>query len=135
MSRASKGYHQETQQYIQVSPITSTSTYKITATIHNLPVSFNLDTGSDVTLIRRDIWEVVQPSDCQLIPWTGPRLVGVEGTPLHVHGYTNISIKLEKDTFHMRITIVDSLTTEAIMGMDFLEESDCTIDIAKKHEK
>ena len=32
----------------------------------------------------------------------------------------------------MRIIIVDSLTTEAIIGMDFLEENDCTIDIAKK---
>ena len=32
----------------------------------------------------------------------------------------------------MRVISVDSLTTEVIIGMDFLEENDCTVDIAKK---
>ena len=48
--------------------------------------------------------------------------------PHHIHGYTNIPVKLEKDIFNMRVIIPDSLTTEAIMGMDFLEENDCTVD-------
>ena len=48
--------------------------------------------------------------------------------PLHIHGYANIPVKLEKDTFNMRVIIVDSLTTEAIMGMNFLKENDCTVD-------
>ena len=63
---------ERTQQNIQVSPITSTSTYKISVTVYNLLFPFIVDTGSAVTLIRKDIWEAAKPSDCNLTLWSGP---------------------------------------------------------------
>ena len=120
------------QTCIPVSPITSNTTYKVAATIHGSLVSFTLDTGAAVTLIRKDIWDSVKSTDHCLEMWNGQSLIGVEGTPLQVHGYTKTTIQLAGEQFHVRVIVVDSLTTEAILGMDFLEANDCSIDIGKK---
>ena len=40
-----------------VLPINSSSAYKIPAFINNIRVSFLLDTGAAVSLIRKDVWE------------------------------------------------------------------------------
>ena len=132
MSQAGKGCLQKTQTCIPVSPITSNTTYKVAATIHGSLVSFTLDTGAAVTLICKDVWDSVKSTDHRLEMWNGQNLIGVEGTPLQVHGYTKTTIQLAGEQFHVRVIVVDSLTTEAILGMDFLEANDCSIDIGKK---
>ena len=132
MSQAGKGCLQKTQTCIPISPITSNTTYKVAATIHGSLVSFTLDTGAAVTLIRKDVWDSAKSTDHCLETWNGQSLIGVEGTPLQVHGYTKTTIQLAGEQFHVRVIVVDSLTTEAILGMDFLEANDCTIDIGKK---
>ena len=127
-----QGLSTKTQTCIPVSPITSNTTYKVGATIHGSLVSFTLDTGAAVTLICKDVWDSVKSTDHRLEMWNGQNLIGVEGTPLQVHGYTKTTIQLAGEQFHVRVIVVDSLTTEAILGMDFLEANDCTIDIGKK---
>ena len=68
----------------------------------------------------------------ELFEWTGPSLVGVDGTPLEVCGQTKISLTLMKRCFQVEVLIVDSLTTEAILGVNFLEQNNILINLGSK---
>ena len=61
-----------------------TKGHTIQATINGKPVHMLLDTGSAVTLLRLDIWSQCKDDSNKLKQWTGPKLVGVDGTPLQV---------------------------------------------------
>ena len=64
-----------------------------------------------------------------LEPWSGPPLVGVEGTPLNIRGVAQASMSLAGRSFKPDIVIVDDLSAKAILGRDFLEEHNCTLDL------
>ena len=53
-------------------------------------IRFILDTGAPVTLMKEDLWDQVSTAET-VQPWTGPPLVGVEGTPLQVRGCAEIT--------------------------------------------
>ena len=66
-------------------------------------VCFMFNCGSTVSLHWKDVWDNVG-GELQLSPWTGPRIVGVEGTPLEV-----------------QLLAVAVLRAQSILGLDFLE--------------
>ena len=47
--------------------------------VAGVQISFMLDTGASVSLLRADVWEQIS-SDQALLQWNGSRLVGVEGS-------------------------------------------------------
>ena len=59
------------------------------------------------------------------------RLVGVDGAPLSVLGCTKIAIVVSRQVFHPQMLVVDTLTSEGILGMDFHRENRCSIDISE----
>ena len=65
--------------------------------------------------------------------YTGPSLVGVDGTPLRVEGKALVSISLGTSVFISCVIVVAQLSTEAILGLDFLEKHQCVIDV-KAHQ-
>ena len=75
----------------------------------------------------------MKPNRAVLEPWTGQRLVGVKGTPLQVCGTAQVELKLGEETFQSRVVVVDGLTADVILGLDFLEAHSCTVDIVKKN--
>ena len=85
-----------------------------------------------MSLLRYDIWRQVKPADHSLRPWTGNSLVGVDGTPLTLHGYTDLTIRLSDIPFTATVVIADGLTTEAILGLDFLLANQCILDMGKR---
>ena len=48
-------------------------------------------------------------------------LVSVGGTPLTVHGYTQLKLQLRGRDFLTDMVVVSSPTSEAILGVDFLQ--------------
>ena len=60
--------------------------------------------------------------------WTGQPLVNVDGTLLTLYGYTDISLHLS-NLLSVSVVIADGLTTEAILGFDFWETNQCTLDM------
>ena len=91
---------------------------------------FVVDTGASITVLDEEFWERVNPGNCSLEPWTGCRLVGVEGTPLHVCGVSKVELKLAGEIFHCPVLIAHSLTSDVILGLDFLEANHCTLKMA-----
>lgn len=57
------------------------------------------------------------------------RLVEVEGTSLHVCGVSNVELKFAGKTFHCPVLVARALTSEAILGLDFLEANYCTLEM------
>ena len=78
-------------------------------------VRFMLDMGAAVSLLRKNAWDNVG-SEHQLIPWTGPRLVGVQGTPLEVHGVATLEILLAGKAFLVDFVVVAVPRTQSILG-------------------
>ena len=122
----------------------TTNTYNIPAVIEcpssvfpnqsskQLHVSLLLDTGAAVSLLRKDKWDLMASADAPLNPWEGPRLTGVEGSPLTVFGCSPIWIRLNGEVFQWTMLIVDHLTTEGILGLDFLEANSCAVNMANR---
>ena len=64
-----------------------------------------------------------------LRPWMTVRLVSAGGTPLTVHECASVR-QLGEEVFLMDVVIVGPLTSEAILGVDFLQKEHASIDLS-----
>ena len=110
-----------------VNPSTS---FSVMARVNDSPVVFLLDTGSALTILRRNVWERCRLSTQQLQPWNRKKLVGAGGAFLHVYGWTTIEIDVKGEKFSQSVVIIDPLATEAILGLDVLRH--CVIDLSRE---
>ena len=98
--------------------------------MNGVNVSLLLDTGAAVTLLRKDIWLQVATGRSQdLEPWLTAELVSAGGTPLTVHGCTSVELVFGHHKFVSNVVVVSPLTSEAILGLDFLTEQQASIDL------
>ena len=95
--------------------------------VDGTPTAFILDTGAAVTLLRRDLWDRGKQPPSTLEPWSGPKLVGANGTPIRVIGTATVNLTMAHKTFPIQVVVAEPLTAEAIMGLDFLEKNKCVI--------
>ena len=109
--------------------VNPTSAYHVAGYLSNMPVCFMLDTGAPVSLVRKDIFDQVKG---ELVPWAGGGLVGVEGTPLDIHGMATVEIVLLGKLLRAEVIVASSLKAQAILGVDFLERNGCVINAAKR---
>ena len=115
-----------------LSPI-PTGGYRVEGEVNGITTSFLLDTGASTTLLRKDTWERVKaPSQKKLTPCLEQRLVSVDGSPLQVHGRAMVEFKLAGEIFQLEVTVVSPLTSEAILGLDFLRQHRVTIDLGNQ---
>ena len=111
---------------------TAMSSFFIQGQLFKYPISFLVDTGSPVSLLHSTIWNQTKSSDTVLNPWGGNKLVGVNGTSLHIHGSANVTISVLNKTFACAMVIVDDITVDAILGLDFLEANQCSLDVGER---
>lgn len=116
------------QPTIDISPVTGG--YRLQGTVNGVGVTLLVDTGAAVTLLRKDVWSQTTTT-AKLEPWPGPSLVSAGGTPLTVHGCTHLDLSLGGNTFSTNFVIVSPLTSEAILGIDFLQEQQAQIDLGR----
>ena len=130
MDRVPGGDEPKVQTHITVSPVTGG--YRLASSINGTHVDVLVDTGAAVTLLREDIWRqlMAQPSD--LKPWPGAALVSAGGAPLTVHGCVCVDLVLGGKKFETEMVVVSPLTSEAILGIDFLQRQQATIDLGRK---
>ena len=94
------------------------------ATVNKVTVTFLLDTGSALTILQKDVWDQCKHS---LTSWNELSLVGAEGTMLTVYRSALIQWEADGKVFVQTVIVVDPLTTQAILGLDFLRG--CSIDL------
>ena len=66
---------------------------------HSLP--FLIDTGSAVSLLQSAVWNQSKPPGTVLRLWVGNKLVGVNGTNLHIQGSANVTITSYEPSIYM----------------------------------
>ena len=120
---------------IVISPVTSTGGYRVEGMVNGAKTSFLVDTGAAVSLLRKDAWARSNADRAHtgtLEPWSKPRLVGVDGSPLPVLGCTQVEIDLAGEKLPTEVVVVSALTTEAILGLDFLHKYRAKVDLGEK---
>ena len=95
-------------------------------------MSFLIDMGAGVSLLRGDIWDRVVPENNGMDREVTYRLVGVDRIPIKVRGTVTVEVSLEGLVFNQKFVIADGITAEAILGMDFLEENRCVLDLGRR---
>lgn len=115
--------------------IASEISYRLKGYIASIPIQFVVDTGASVSLLSTDVWHRVSANKhMELKEWGGSnRLVGVNGSPLHVQGIVLVHLSLSKNVvFENKFLVVEGMTVEAILGLDFLETFKCMIDSGER---
>ena len=119
-------------QHHNVFQVNPSGGYQLRGAVNGTPTAFLVDTGAAVTLIRDDVWQQTSTASKELKPWKGCRLLSVDGSPLHIRGQTTAELEFEGKQFKTRVVIAASLSTEAIIGLDFLEHIQATIDLVNE---
>ena len=81
-----------------------------------------------MSLLSESYWKKVQNKGVTCLkPWSGPQLVGAEGSSLAVLGCAAVEIAVGTEAFQQEVVVVKQLSVDGILGMDFLTENRCTI--------
>ena len=115
-----------------ISPVFCSGGHLVPGTANKVENSFLVDTGAGVSLLHEDQWKKSDPKQDEIKPWSEQQLVGVDGTPLHVLGSAVLYIVLSGKQFSQTMIIVRSLTAEAILGLNFLQDNRAVIDLDKQ---
>ena len=126
------GGHEFNVPYLPNVHVNNISSYFVVGKVFETPVSFLVDAAARVSLLREDIWDRVVPESNRMDREVTYRLVGVDGIPIKVRGTVTVEVSLEGLVFNQKFVIADGITAEAILGMDFLEENRCVLDLGRR---
>ena len=115
-----------------ISPVNVADTLHAVVQLFGLTCSFLIDTGAAVSLISCNTWKR-HSTVHELEPLLQRRLVSVDGAPLHVFGTAQVSLMVAGVQCTTNLVVVDGLTVEGILGLDFLQQYQCSVDVAKQH--
>ena len=114
---------------VNVIAINSVSNYSVYASLFGKQVSFLVDTGAAVSLICGEIWEHIKLSEPPKLTPIRTRLVGADGSPLQVQGSAVVELTISGQVFKQEFIIADSLASEGILSLNFLESNRCIVDL------
>ena len=88
-----------------------------------------LDSGSAVSLVRQDI---VKSSKIESqMPLSQIQLVTASGDKLPIHDCLKVTIKVQGEKFTHDFLVVDKLITPVILGIDFLQKHQLTLNFSR----
>lgn len=118
---------------VYTSPISLLSGFCLTGSLNGVDVSMLVNTAAAVLLLQLDVWEQIMVSNPVVLqPCTTLRLLGAGGEPLTVHGRAQVSLKLGSNCFLINTVVVSSLTSQAILGLDFLVDQQASISLPNR---
>lgn len=102
--------------------------------LFNTHCLFLIDTGAAVTLINDTVWKRCQKASAcpTLEPGNQHNLTGVDGSPLQVLGAAQLLMDIGGTQVSFTAGIVTGISEEGILGLDFLTQFKCTIDLGTR---
>ena len=101
----------------------------IKGSVNSIPADILLDTGAAATVLSKSMWDCSKKHNAQLRYIADRRLVGVQRTPLRLHGSAIIHLELPPETFNVTAVVADTPIADVILGRDFLRCQNCTIEM------
>ena len=140
MSQATKG-EQKAQKIVSELPsIPISSSFQksnadcvLKVTVNGVPTSCLVDTGAVSTILSKALWDKLDGGQKQLIPANlRHNLVGAQGTPLKVLGAGKVELQLGEQMYPANVIVAETLTTDLILGRDFLKQHQCSVELGEK---
>ena len=102
--------------------------YHVAGYINGVAINFMVDTEASVSLLHAGRLT----ADCNLVLEAWHRkLIGVEGSPLSVLGTANLGVGLGGITVQSDFLVAAGLSSDAIIGLDFLEKHEAVINLGQ----
>ena len=101
----------------------------IPSTIGNQEFFMLLDTGATVSILSFRTYQSLSPD---LLPDLGPPDTGIytaNGQPVDVKGKINVPLAIGPQTLEHMFYVAD-IESEVILGLDFLDSHECTLNVA-----
>ena len=96
--------------------INNVSSYLLSCSIYNRPVSFLIDTWVEVSLLSKSVWDKINLAKERFNTMVTHRLVGVDGVLIKVEGIVSVPITIGKVILQHDFIVAEQITTEAILG-------------------
>ena len=106
-------------------------TYHIVGSVNGANIKVKLDTGASVCLISECTWNKLT-EQTELTNWHGKQLVRDKGSPIPIIGVAACKVCFPGVNVQDELIVAKSLSTEAILGVDCLEQSQCIVDAKQK---
>lgn len=112
---------------ITITQVCNVNSLTVEGTLNNQTCSFTVDTGASWTIVRPELLK-------RTVTWKGHfptcRLQTATGQPVSVLGGTDVEINIG-DRAYTQSVLIANITDDCILGLDFLKNQRCVLDIAK----
>ena len=105
--------------------------YFVCVTIQNLPVTFLIDTGSNITILSRNLMERLPPDVTSSVQPTKTKMLTVTGEVTSFLGKTEKELSIGKQKIKHTLLVAD-IENEGILGMDFLKAHKCDLVLTRQ---
>ena len=107
------------------------STLVVDGVVEGWPTKMLIDSGSAVTILREDVWKAASTKLFSL-DTPGPPVVVANGEALDLFGRRTVSLKITGVKVNHPCLVTSELTQECIIGVNFLLENKCIIDLCNQ---
>ena len=107
----------------------------LTVHVNGAPARCLVDTGAVATILSKRLWERLEKETRKPLTEVPvkDRLVGVQGTPFKLIGTSTVRLQFGGRSYTSRVLVAEAITADLILGRDFLEENQCTVELGEKN--
>jgi hypothetical protein len=92
-------------------------------------VDWLIDTGASPNILSWEVYQTISASLGTLSEGSHIELRAADGNKLVVYGQTEIELQLGREVFRITVVVAGLGELQGILGMDFLSQQGCTIDV------
>jgi len=116
---------------------TTASNFSLRVRVNDVSASCLVDTGAAVSLMSTELWEKLEKNGTRpLLNRPDHELVGVQGAPLKLLGASKVEVTFHglERKFLTDVQVAESITTEVILGRDFLQRNSCAVEMGASNQ-
>lgn len=101
----------------------------VKVTVNGILCNFLVDTGASLTILSHSVYEnITKPEEDELTPVT-QSIILADGALLQTKGKCDFLISIGNSEFEVT-TVVADISADGILGLDFLKQNKCLVDVA-----